>query len=225
LDAISQKFISPSLRDFAFGNREVSLDDLTFMESAIPDVGGESEDDDTWEAARTVMATEPGVEPSTAPMDAVDFFTGDQAVADDFDPGFSGGDPMNMDMGMGMGMDPVPEDGSPPPDAEQLSQDATDTTEAFNPRRLPNEKELILAMTEEEGSGMMDYFDQTFLKNWAGPEHWKLRKVVRKGIEIVSFALPVLIQVRSSQYNRILQQTKAREEGSFPNRLHNAFEQ
>lgn len=26
----------------------------------------------------------------------------------------------------------------------------------------------------------MDYFDQTFKKNWAGPEHWKLRKVVRR---------------------------------------------
>ena len=34
------------------------------------------------------------------------------------------------------------------------------------------------AINDEEG--MMDYFDPTYLKNWAGPEHWKLRKVVRR---------------------------------------------
>ncbi|KAE8268170.1 hypothetical protein A4X09_0g4161 [Tilletia walkeri] len=33
----------------------------------------------------------------------------------------------------------------------------------------------------EGGSGgrnLFDYFDQRFMKNWAGPEHWKMRKVV-----------------------------------------------
>jgi len=38
-----------------------------------------------------------------------------------------------------------------------------------------------MAMTDaDEERGAMDYFDQTFLKNWVGPEHWKLRKVIRK---------------------------------------------
>ncbi|KAF8682082.1 hypothetical protein AX14_004414 [Amanita brunnescens Koide BX004] len=38
-----------------------------------------------------------------------------------------------------------------------------------------------MAMTDADGDGgAMDYFDQNFLKNWAGPEHWKLRKVVRR---------------------------------------------
>ena len=41
--------------------------------------------------------------------------------------------------------------------------------------------DLILAMADTEG-GSLEYFDQTFLKNWAGPEHWKLtKKVIRKG--------------------------------------------
>jgi condensin complex subunit 2 len=53
--------------------------------------------------------------------------------------------------------------------------------EPFDPRRVPNERDLILAMTEPGAEGSsLDYFDQTFLKNWAGPEHWKLRKVIRK---------------------------------------------
>ena len=29
-------------------------------------------------------------------------------------------------------------------------------------------------------SRTLDYFDQNALKNWAGPEHWKLREVVRR---------------------------------------------
>ncbi len=51
----------------------------------------------------------------------------------------------------------------------------------FDPRRLPTERDLIMAMTDADGEGgAMDYFDQNFIKNWAGPEHWKLRKVIRK---------------------------------------------
>jgi condensin complex subunit 2 len=115
-----------------------------------------------------------------------DFFTGDQAVADDFGGGFDdGGMGMDMDMGGGDGMDDgigmqsmeVDEDGTPIP------LPANGPHQAFDPRRVPNERELIMAMAEDEGDTMMDYFDRTFLKNWAGPEHWKLRKVVRKGID------------------------------------------
>jgi condensin complex subunit 2 len=51
--------------------------------------------------------------------------------------------------------------------------------EPFDPRKAPNERDLVLAMTEE-GEEMLDYFDATFMKNWAGPEHWKLKRVVRK---------------------------------------------
>ncbi|OBZ74209.1 hypothetical protein A0H81_05851 [Grifola frondosa] len=40
--------------------------------------------------------------------------------------------------------------------------------------------EVTTEGNNEGGGLMMDYFDQSFLKNWAGPEHWKLRKVVRR---------------------------------------------
>ena len=52
---------------------------------------------------------------------------------------------------------------------------------AFDPRRAPNERALIMAMTDADGEGgMLDYFGQSILKNWAGPEHWKLRKTIRR---------------------------------------------
>ncbi|KAH9995599.1 condensin complex subunit 2/barren [Russula vinacea] len=98
-----------------------------------------------------------------------DFFMGDNAVGDDF-----GGD----DVGPG-------EDGENGFDDAQAGHHTAGTEGdrhmAFDPRRAPNERALIMAMTDADaGDGMLDYFDQSLLKNWAGPEHWKLRKTVRK---------------------------------------------
>ena len=176
LESISQRFISPSLQDFSFGDREVSFDDLTFMGPIVPSIGDDVDDDDNWEADRTITGPEAEMNVDQPHQVEVDFFTGDQAVGDDFGGGDFG---MVEDMGLGMDQDTVV--GSPAPEEGHPSQDDTGIAEPFNSRRMPNEKELVMAMTEEDGSGMMDYFDQTFLKNWAGPEHWKLRKVVRKG--------------------------------------------
>jgi condensin complex subunit 2 len=48
----------------------------------------------------------------------------------------------------------------------------------FDPR-VPNQQELVMAMSQGGGE-MLDYFDTNFMKNWAGPEHWKIRRVVKK---------------------------------------------
>lgn len=48
----------------------------------------------------------------------------------------------------------------------------------FDPRR-PGE--LVMAFVNgNEGDDMFDYFDRGFSKQWAGAEHWKLKKVSRK---------------------------------------------
>lgn len=50
----------------------------------------------------------------------------------------------------------------------------------FDGRR--NAGDLVMALAGgDDGEGMFDYFDKGFSKNWAGAEHWKLRKVTRKG--------------------------------------------
>jgi condensin complex subunit 2 len=107
--------------------------------------------------------------------DVQDFFTGDQAVTDDFGGGMD-------DMGMGLDGD-HDHDGGPAGEDSQYAQEGRHPvdgpSEPFDARRAPNERDLVLAMTEG-GGGMFDYFDQTFRKNWAGPEHWKLRKVIRR---------------------------------------------
>jgi condensin complex subunit 2 len=100
-----------------------------------------------------------------------DFFVGADAVNDDFGADrFDGDDDnhSNADLAMG-GTIPAAEGeaGRPGPFVP------------FDPRKMPNDRDLILAMADGEG-GALDYFDKNALKNWAGPEHWKLRKVIRR---------------------------------------------
>lgn len=49
----------------------------------------------------------------------------------------------------------------------------------FDPRRQGGE--LVVALAGDDDDGMFDYFDRGLGKAWAGAEHWKLRKVSRKG--------------------------------------------
>ncbi|GAA5982564.1 hypothetical protein JCM10908_006700 [Rhodotorula pacifica] len=47
--------------------------------------------------------------------------------------------------------------------------------EPFDPRRMADERDLVMSM-EGDGHGMFEYFDAKLGKNWAGPEHWKMRR-------------------------------------------------
>ncbi|KAG9014327.1 hypothetical protein FRB94_012733 [Tulasnella sp. JGI-2019a] len=88
---------------------------------------------------------------------AEDFFTGDQAVQEDFVYGTNAAGNTGGVPGPG-GLGPV---------------------ENFDPRRGPGGRDLVMQMTED-GENMLDYFDAAAMKNWAGPQHWKLRRAVKK---------------------------------------------
>ncbi|BGP58418.1 hypothetical protein JCM8202_004242 [Rhodotorula sphaerocarpa] len=50
--------------------------------------------------------------------------------------------------------------------------------EPFDPRRVADERDLVMSMEgayDAEG-GMFEFFDAKLGKNWAGPEHWKMRR-------------------------------------------------
>ncbi len=49
--------------------------------------------------------------------------------------------------------------------------------EPFDPRRMADERDIVMSM-DGEGDGMFAYFDAKLGKNWAGPEHWKMRRGV-----------------------------------------------
>lgn len=170
------------MADFSFSKDVSSFDDLTFLTTTIPD-DIDLGDDDNFPVDNPPVPT--GEEGTGQPEETQDFFSGDQAVYDDYEP-------------MG-GFD----DRGSPPDGDDAGDHSMDQTYGagpsnehsagavpFDPRRVPDENAVVMAMTEGDGQGgMFDYFDQTFLKNWAGPEHWKLRKVIRKGLQKASSLL------------------------------------
>ncbi|KIJ62035.1 hypothetical protein HYDPIDRAFT_95405 [Hydnomerulius pinastri MD-312] len=170
LDILEDKAIAHSLAGFSFAHDSLTFDDTTLYRD---DTRVEDDDDEGNEPAfdafgqNDAMDIDGGGVPQTE-----DFFQGDQAVDDDYgagDGGF-GGD----DYGGGDGS-------SPGAEGEQGEGTRPGGFVAFDPRRVPTERDLVMAMTDADGdSGIMGYFDQNVMKNWAGPEHWKLRKVIRK---------------------------------------------
>ncbi|KAG5650838.1 hypothetical protein H0H81_010868 [Sphagnurus paluster] len=163
LDVLEEKAISHSLAGFAFAKDAFSFDDTTFFQDNTRHDLDDDDDDDDNDAIGDGM----DMDANGAPTE--DFFVGAEAVNEDY-----GGDMGGDDYG---GDNHSNESVGPAGDGEGHSGPFV----PFDPRRAPNERDLVMAMTEADGEeGMMDYFDQNFLKNWAGPEHWKLRKVIRR---------------------------------------------
>ncbi|KAJ6624945.1 condensin complex subunit 2/barren [Mycena sp. CBHHK59/15] len=164
LSVLEDKEISHSLADFSFSKASLAFDDTTFFQDNTQHFNHDDDDDDDNDAGPTDYAMD--VDSGTPPVE--DFFVGDDAVGDDYGGDMMGGDDYggeNQSNGSGM----VSEQGMSRPGGIM----------PFDPRRPPNE--MIMAMTDADADGgMMDYFDKNFLKNWDGPEHWKLRKTIRR---------------------------------------------
>ncbi|KAG8744178.1 hypothetical protein FRC10_010644 [Ceratobasidium sp. 414] len=165
LEELDEYSIMPTLSDFKFSSNDKFLD-LTFASGALPNRNTPDEPMDVNGDTDMAGAGEGPVE---------DFFTGGEAVAN-FDDGFSGGGGGGFDDddddGAGGGMDDFTANNATGPNH-------TGPLEPFDPRRGRNERTLIMSMTED-ATEMLDYFDSTVMKNWAGPQHWKVRRAIRK---------------------------------------------
>lgn len=117
-----------------------------------------------------------------------DFF--DEGGPMDFDGGDGGYDD---DGGMGGGsFDDVEAGDGVPLDGEGEGYMAAQRGQAthlgavqhFDPRMAPDQREVVIGMNGElEGGGnrqVFSYFDAALSKNWAGPEHWKMRRTIRR---------------------------------------------
>lgn len=144
------------------------MDDTAFFQDGGHPLDGDDDNDgiggvgDTSQFSNAMDVD--GISGSAAPIE--DFFVGDQAIADDyadFGAGY-GGDGDNASV---VGSDGAPADHKQGPFVP------------FDPRRVPNDREIVMAVSED-GEGVANYFDPTVFKNWAGPEHWKLRKAIRR---------------------------------------------
>ena len=167
LDDLEEKAICHSLEDFSFSKDSWALDDSATLfrnDHALE----QDDDDDENEPAGFNDGFNDAPMDMHGPAPVEDFFIGDQAVNDDY----VHDDPPSPSVGGSEGgmADEAREGGG-----------AGGAFMPYDPRKVPNERDVVLAMTDNGEGGMMyDYFDRTVLKNWAGPEHWKLRKVVRR---------------------------------------------
>ena len=188
LDDLDYKSITPSLRDFSFSGSGFSFDDdhnSMYRDDTFAYTQEDYDDDDAGDNDQAGYTQ--GDMGDGAPFDGgerqdsaavQDFFSGDQANQDGYtgDGDYGGDDDFGGDG----------ENGSMGADADQNIDGAAPgpgrgTFVPFDPTRGPSERDLLMAMMDPEADGgTMDYFDKNVLKNWAGPEHWKLRKVIRK---------------------------------------------
>ena len=174
LESIAEKSIMSSrLADFKFSsdpaNNDYSVDGAFRNRGEEMDSADEAEFRDPIQADMTVDYGDGGggAGPLPAPGGTEDFFSGDQAIEDH-----------PLDFG-GDGYDQGGEDGEM--GEEGMEARAGAPLAPFDPRHAPNPTELVMAMASAGGQDMLDYFDASVIKNWAGPEHWKMRKVIRKG--------------------------------------------
>lgn len=155
-------------------------DDTLTQEVFDDDDGGTGDDDPigyTQESAEGGAPFGAGDDQESAPVQ--DFFSSDQANQEGYtgDGDFGGDDDFGGDGEGGS----VGADGEHHVDGGMAGQGRGTTFVPFDPTRGPSERDLIMAMMDPEADGgTMDYFDKNVMKNWAGPEHWKLRKVIRK---------------------------------------------
>ncbi|KAH9940947.1 barren [Epithele typhae] len=168
LDELDDWEISESLEDFAFGKDSFSHDDTLFTQSSQP-IHDDDDDDDQggfnqYAGFGDVMEVD-GPSSSTAP--AEDFFVGDQAVPNDFE--FAPDYGAEGDGGSVHGSDGAPAEG------QRVGPGGAFVP--FDPRRMPGDRDLFTIDDAEGEMGVLNYFNT---KNWAGPEHWKLRKIVRR---------------------------------------------
>ncbi|KAF5361919.1 hypothetical protein D9756_002624 [Leucocoprinus leucothites] len=163
LEALRHKELAPSLAGFEFSGSNTA-----FHASSYTDPVVEEEDDDDEETSG------PGFDFGGDNFDGGDY---NAAPVEDF---FSGADAVNDDYGGGMGGDDYIGGSDHAGVAPEGDGPATGPYVPFDPRNAPNQRDLVMAMADADENGALDYFDKNFMKNWAGPEHWKLRKVIRK---------------------------------------------
>ena len=151
--------ISDTLSSFRFSSDPASMPDF----ASLVGLKDSYADDDP-----SVNFQEP-----TMPKGEVQDFFGDE----DFDIGGGAGFDDTASMG-GYEGDPMDGYGA----GGGLGMAAAGESHApFDPRRQ-GQGELVMALVGGDDEGMFDYFDQGIGKSWAGAEHWKLRKVSRKGM-------------------------------------------
>ncbi|KAH8832311.1 barren [Flagelloscypha sp. PMI_526] len=170
-DEVTRRSICPSLEGFSFSRQ---MNDPRDQEPAAFYASDDDDDDENEPFTTSNMDVD-----TTGPATEEDFFTGGEAINEDFGYagptwGEDGGDDAGSQQDDGStGGD----DASAPPQSGGRPSIGGAGFEDFDPRKAPSRKDLLVTMGGGDGN---EYFDPGMMRNWAGPEHWKTRRVIRK---------------------------------------------
>lgn len=160
LDQLEEQDICPSLKNFNLGDPNGSLD--------IPLLKAPEE----WRQDKNI---EDGVEdPSGIMLDD------DNAVGFDDDDGTLAGFDLSGDTGFGDGGEAWAREAALEPMLKVHRMDQDGENEDGD-EELDNEDAYAISMshqpTKQDHENILSYFDNAASKNWAGPEHWKIRRI------------------------------------------------
>ncbi|PGH00846.1 hypothetical protein AJ79_08098 [Helicocarpus griseus UAMH5409] len=159
LDSLEEQDICPSLKDFDLGDPSGSLD-VPFLRAP-----------EDWRQDKS--QPEPGVGEASGIM-----LDDDIAVGFDDDDGTITGFDLGGDTGFGEGGEAWARDAALEPMLKVHRVDDNDETmDDFDSNNDPYTISLSHQPAAKEHDNILSYFDNALQKNWAGPEHWKIRRI------------------------------------------------
>jgi condensin complex subunit 2 len=168
LELLDEQEICPSLKGFDLGDADGSLD-LPFLKAP-----------EDWRQDKTQNQ-----EGSQGDKSGI-FLDEDNAGGFDDDDGGLGGFELAPDVGFGEGGDAWAREAALEPQMRVHNMTMTDgdAEDGDNPGELgaftPDNPQYAVSLRQsqdDEQENILNYFDRALQKNWAGPEHWKIRRV------------------------------------------------
>ncbi|KZM21621.1 uncharacterized protein EKO05_0007984 [Ascochyta rabiei] len=168
LALLDEQDVCPSMKTFDLGDVNGSMD-LPFLKA--PEDWRQDDKDDAEEEAGNVSGV---------------FLDDDNAGGFDDDDNMGGFD-MPPDVGFGEGGEVWAQELALVPNARVHDNDVAEGDEEAGDGgngEGTDEQQYTLTMNharEQEHENILSYFDQALKKNWAGPEHWRIRRVKEAG--------------------------------------------
>lgn len=169
LALLDEQDVCPSMKTFDLGDVNGSMD-LPFLKA--PEDWRQDEKDDAEDEAGNVSGI---------------FLDDNNAGGFDDDDDNIGGFDMAPDVGFGEGGEAWAQELALAPNARVhnngLAEGDDEAAEGADGEIPADEQQYALSMNHarEENENILSYFDQALKKNWAGPEHWRIRRVKETG--------------------------------------------
>ena len=191
LDILAGRSICPSFSAFKFNSDPTLLDLGLFTRSGLEASTSSSGGGPARPAGGVLDDLTMPAPDEGAGGPVVDFFDdGGPGAGNDFDGGDDGG---FGDFGGGGGdggdddqsdMEVDLVEGAAAGFVVQAGGNHLGVVQRYDPRMAPDQREVVIGMAGVEGEDdrqqVFSYFDTALAKNWAGPEHWKMRRTIRR---------------------------------------------